>query len=54
MIDEVLMKITRKEVDLFCEIDPSLKEFIVKEKEKDVLYVQLDYALCGCVQFALL
>ena len=54
MKDEVLMKITGKEVDLFCEIDPSLREFVVSENGKDVLYVQLDRALYGCVQSALL
>ena len=54
MKDEVLMKITGKEVELFCEIDPSLREFVVKENGRDVLYVQLDRALYGCVQSALL
>ena len=54
MKDKVLMKITGKEVDLFCELDPSLREFVVKENGKDVLYVQLDRALYGCVQSALL
>ena len=48
------MKITGKEVDLFCELDPSLKEYVVEEKGKRVLYVQLDRALYGCVQSALL
>ena len=54
MKDEVLMKITGKEVDLFCELDPSLRKFVIKENGKDVLYVQLDRALYGCVQSALL
>ena len=54
MKEEVLMKITGKEVKLFCELDPSLEQFVTKEKNKDVLYVQLDRALCGCVQSALL
>ena len=49
MKDKVLMKITGKEVDLFCEIDPLLREFVAKEKKKDVLYVQLDRVLYGCV-----
>ena len=42
---EVLMKITRKEVDLFFEKDPTLKQFVTTEKSKHVLYVQLDKAL---------
>ena len=54
MKDEVLMKITGKDVDLFLEIDPSLAEFVVRENGMKVLYVQLDKALYGCVQSALL
>ena len=54
MIDEVIMRITGKEVDLFLEIDPSLAEFVVYENGVKVLYVQLDKALYGCVQSALL
>jgi len=54
MKGEVLMRITGKEVDLFCEIDPSLAEFVVIENRQKVLYVQLDKALYGCVQSALL
>lgn len=54
MKGEVLMKITGKEIDLFLEIDPSLAEFVVIENGQRVLYVQLDKALYGCVQSALL
>jgi len=54
MKDEVLMKIIGEEVKLFCELDPSLEQFVTKEKNKDVLYVQLVRALNGCVQSALL
>jgi hypothetical protein len=54
MKGEVLMKITGKEVDLFCELDPSLEDFVEYENGKRVLYVQLDKALYGCVQSALL
>ncbi len=54
MKDVVYMKITGPEVDLFCQIDPSLKVFVTYEKGKKVLYVQLDKALYGCVQSALL
>ena len=54
MKDEVLMKITGKEVDLFCEMDPSLAEFLVMKKVQKILYVHLDKALYKCVQSALL
>ncbi len=54
MKDEVLMKIIGPEVDLFCDIDPTLADFVAYEKGKKVLYVQLDKALYGCVQSALL
>ena len=54
MKDDVFMKITGKEVVLFCEIDPTLIDFVTKEKEKKVLYVKLDRALYGCIQSALL
>ena len=37
--DEVLVKFTRKEVDLFCEIDPSLAEFVVMKRGQKLLYV---------------
>ena len=39
---------------MFCEIDQTLASFVVYEKGKKVLYVQLDKALYGCVQSALL
>ena len=45
MKDEVLMKITGKEVDLFCEIDPSFAEFVVMKKGKKILYAQIEKAL---------
>ena len=54
MKDEVLMKITGPEVELFCEIEPSLREFVTVERGRNTLYVQLDKALYGCVQSALL
>ena len=54
MKDVVIMRITGNEVDLFLEIDPSLAEFVVYENGVKVLYVQLDKALYGCVQSALL
>ena len=49
MVDEVFTKIVGREVDLFCELDPSLKDFVTTEKGQKVLYVQLDKALYGCV-----
>jgi hypothetical protein len=54
MKDIVIMKITGKEVELFCELDPTLEEYVTVENGKNVLYVQLDKALYGCVQSALL
>ena len=53
MKDEVIMKITGKEVDLFCEIDPSLAEFVVMKRYQKILCIQLNKALYGCVQSAL-
>ena len=54
MKDEVLMNITGKEVDIFCEIDPSLVEFVVMEKGQKIIYVQLDKSFYGCVKSSLL
>ena len=54
MKDFVLMKITGKSVDLFCELDPTLEEFVILERKRKVIYVQLDKALYGCVKSALL
>ena len=54
MNEVVIMKIIGPEVDLFCQLDSSLRKFVVKEKGRKVLYTQLDKALYGCVQSALL
>ena len=54
MKDEVIMDIIGEEVDIFCEIDPSLAEFLVMKRVQKILHVQLDKALYGCVQLALL
>ena len=54
MKDKVLMNITIKEVDLFCDIDPYLAEFVVMKKVQNILYVQLDKALYVCVKSELL
>ena len=34
MKEEVLMKITGEEEKLFCELDPSLEQFVTKERTK--------------------
>ena len=54
MKDVVIMKIVGPEVDMFCNLDASFRKFITYEKGKKVLYTQLDKALYGCVQSALL
>ena len=54
MRDVIIMRITGREVDLFVKLDPSLAEFVTYENGVKVLYVQLDKALYGCVQSALL
>ena len=54
MKDDVHMKIIGREVELFCEIEPNLTQYITIENGKKVLYVKLDKALYGCVQSALL
>ena len=54
MKGQVIMKIRGREVELFCQLDPSLRKFTTKENDKTVLYVQLDKALYGCVTSALL
>ena len=53
MKDEVFMKITGKEANTFCEINPSLAEFAVMKKGQQIIFVQLDKALYGCIQSAL-
>ena len=54
MDDEVIMKIVRKDVDIFCELREDFKKFVVMENGIKVLYVQLYKALYGCVKSALL
>src|SRR5210317_2147905 len=54
MKDMVIMRISGPEVDLFCSLDPDLKEFVIERNGKKTLFVQLDKALYGCVQSALL
>ena len=45
MKDIVFMKVLEPEVDLFCKIDPTFKQFVIQEKGSKVLFVQLDGAL---------
>ena len=54
MKDKVIMKISGPEVDLFCRLDSNLEKFMTMVKAKKVLNVQLDKAMYGCVQSALL
>ncbi|CAJ1933025.1 unnamed protein product [Cylindrotheca closterium] len=49
MKDRVIMRISGPEVDIFCDLDPSLREFVTVVKGKKVLYVQLDRALYGLI-----
>ena len=50
----VLMKLEGGTVDIMCELDPILEDFISMEKGKRDLYMQLIKAMYGCVQSALL
>jgi len=54
MGDLVHMKFQGATVDIMCEIDPTMEEFVVIEQGQRTLYVQLMKALYGCVQSALL
>jgi len=50
----VLMKLKGATVDIMCELDPLLEDFVSIKKGKRVLYMQLIKALYRCVQSALL
>jgi Reverse transcriptase (RNA-dependent DNA polymerase) len=51
MIDEVVhIKFDEELIDLLCEVDPSLKQYVSMEKGKRVLYTKLNKALYGTVQ----
>lgn len=54
MRDEVIMRFTGKMVDLMCEVNPDFKTYVVVEGKARALYLQLEKALYGCVQSALL
>ena len=52
--DFVLVKITGETVDIMCRVNESFKQYVVMEKGKRTLYLQLTKALYGCMQSALL
>ena len=50
-IDETVhIKFDNKLIDLLCEVDPSLKQYVSYENGKRVLYTKLNKALYGTVQ----
>jgi hypothetical protein len=50
-IDELVhIKFDDQIIDLLCEVDPSLKQYISYENGKRVLYTKLNKALYGTVQ----
>ena len=49
-----LMKIVGEAVDIMVEVNHEYAKFVVIEKDKRVLYLQLNKALHGCVKSALL
>jgi Reverse transcriptase (RNA-dependent DNA polymerase) len=50
-IDETIhIKFDNELIDLLCEVDPSLKQFVSYENGKRVLYTKLNKALYGTVQ----
>ena len=52
--DFVLVKIMGNSVDIMCQVQPAYQDYVVNEKGKKVLYLQLTKALYGCMQSALL
>jgi hypothetical protein len=50
----VVMKLTGEAVDIMLKVNPKYVTFAVEENGKKVLYLQLEKALYGCVQSALL
>jgi hypothetical protein len=54
-IDEIIhVKLVRDLVDLLSKVDPSYSEFVTYENGKRVIYTELDKALYGTMQAALL
>ena len=54
MDEFVLVKFTGRALEIICEVNPSFKAGIRKEKGRDVLYLKLAKALYGCLKSALL
>jgi hypothetical protein len=54
MDEYVLLKLSGESVDLMCKVNKKYASFVVIEKGKRVLYLQLLKALYGCVRSALL
>ncbi|KAL7563159.1 hypothetical protein ACA910_014438 [Epithemia clementina (nom. ined.)] len=54
MVDFVLMKLEDEIVDIMCQVNPAYIPFVVMERGRKVLYVQLMKVLYGCVKSALL
>ena len=54
MDDYTIVKITGPSTNIMCEVEHKYRDFIVEEKGKPTLYLQLSKALYGCMQLALL
>jgi hypothetical protein len=54
MDDYVLLKLSGKDVEIFCEMNPAYKKQVIFERGEPVLYTRLLKALYGCVKSALL
>lgn len=54
MDDFVIMKLSGRDVEIFCEMNDDYSKFVVIENGQKVLYVRLLKALYGCVKSALL
>ena len=51
MIDKVVhIKFNKEYIDLLCEVDPSLKQYVNMENGRRVFYTKLNKALYGTVQ----
>ena len=54
MRDFVIIKLVGEEVELICKLNPEYRKYIVWERGKKVLNLQLIKALYGCIKSALL
>ena len=50
----IIAKLTGSSVKIMCEVMSSFEGYVIKEQNKDVLYMRLHKALYGCMQSALL